>query len=395
MVNVCFYFQVHQPHRLRNYSFFDIGESHLYHDEAANGSIVRKVAAKCYLPANRLMLDLINRHQGQFRIAYAVSGTAIEQFRKFSPETLDSFRQLAATGCVEFINETYYHSLSFLFSQTEFEDQVAMHRQLIHDEFGQWPSTFRNTELIYNNDLATCIERLGYKTIITEGADRILQWRSPNYVYRPAPCSHLKLLLKNYQLSDDIAFRFSNRGWQEHPLTADKYTKWLHSSNGAGTTINLFMDYETFGEHQWQDTGIFKFLDHLPSQVLSHPDFRFATPGEVSATVAAEGEIDVPDFISWADTERDLSAWTGNAMQKDAMEHIFSLEGAVRETRNPDLIHVWRTLQTSDHFYYMCTKWFSDGDVHKYFNPYGSPYDAYTNYNNAAKDLELSLSREQ
>ncbi|MFH0920814.1 MAG: glycoside hydrolase family 57 protein, partial [Fibrobacterota bacterium] len=289
-------------------------------------------------------------------------------------------------------NETYYHSLSFLFSPDEFKNQILQHRNLIMDEFGQKPTTFRNTELIYNNDLARFIEGLGYKTILTEGADKILDWRSPNYVYQPQTCSRLKLLLKNYKLSDDIAFRFSNRGWAEYPLTAEKFAHWVHRINGSGEVINLFMDYETFGEHQWHDTGIFEFMRCLPGEILNNRDFAFATPAEISATIPPLAKLDVREFISWADQERDLSAWMGNAMQKDALDYVFSLEKQINSTRNEELIKTWRSLQTSDHFYYMCTKWFSDGDVHKYFNPYGTPYDAYVNFTNVVKDLELNLA---
>ena len=392
MVNVCFYFQVHQPHRLRHYSFFEIGNSHFYHDEDANGRIMQKVAQKCYLPANRLMLELIDRYEGKFKIAYSISGTAIEQFKKFSPETLESFKDLAKTGCVEFINETYYHSLSFMFSPEEFKDQILLHRNMILDEFNQNPTTFRNTELIYNNALASFIEGLGYKTILTEGADKILDWRSPNFVYQPQTCSRLKLLLKNYKLSDDIAFRFSNKGWSEYPLTAEKYASWVHNINGSGETVNLFMDYETFGEHQWRDTGIFEFMRYLPAEILKNRDFAFATPEDISYSIPPLAKLDVPDFISWADLERDLSAWMGNSMQKDALEYVFSLEKQINAAQNESLTNIWRSLQTSDHFYYMCTKWFSDGDVHKYFNPYGTPYDAYINFTNITKDLELSLA---
>jgi len=392
MVNVCFYFQVHQPDRLRNYTFFEIGDSHFYYDDDANGKILRKVADKCYLPANRLMLELIQENQGKFRIAYSISGTAIEQFRRFSPETLDSFKALARTGCVEFINETYYHSLSFLFSRREFERQVDMHRQVLYEEFGETPTTFRNTELIYNNDIADVVEAMGFKTILAEGADKVLGWRSPNYVYRPENAGKIKLLLKNYKLSDDVAFRFSDRNWAEHPLTAEKFAHWLHTAAGSGDVINLFMDYETFGEHQWRDTGIFDFIRALPGQILRRPGFAFATPMEVSKNVPVRGRLNVPDFISWADVERDLSAWMGNDMQKDALDYVFSLEQKVKEVRDPDLLRTWRSLQTSDHFYYMCTKWFADGDVHKYFNPYGSPYDAYSNYINVVKDLEMNLA---
>jgi len=391
MVNVCFYFQVHQPNRLRKYTFFDIGNNHFYEDDAKNGEILRRVAAKCYLPANRLMLEIIDRYKGAFKIAYSISGTAVEQFKKFSPETLDTFKALADTGSVEFLSETYNHSLSFIYSREEFVRQVRRHYEMIEREFGQKPTSFRNTELIYNNEVAKVVESMGYRAILADGADRIIGWRSPNFVYQPEPCTKLKLLLKNYRLSDDIAFRFSNRDWPEYPLTSEKFAHWVHQVNGAGEVINLFMDYETFGEHQWVETGIFDFLRALPEKILSNPDFRFATPKEVVANSSPVSKLDVPDYVSWADIERDLTAWVGNKLQNDSLNALFRLERRVMDSGDENLISAWRALQTSDHFYYMCTKWFADGDVHKYFNPYRSPYDAYINYQNVLADFESTL----
>jgi len=392
MVYVSCYFQVHQPNRLRKYTYFDVGNSHFYENDTENRAILRKIAEKCYLPANRLMKELILRHEGRFKIAFSISGIAMEQFRKHSPETLDSFKELVDTGCVEILGETLSHSLAFLYSMDEFKRQVVAHRKLMKEEFGQKPTTFRNTELIYNNTLAKAVEEMGYKAILAEGADRVLDWRSPNFVYQPEPCTKIALLLKNYRLSDDVAFRFSNRGWNEYPLTADKYAQWLHAINGNGETINLYMDYETFGEHQWKETGIFDFLRAFPERVLDHPDYVFATPREVAASLSPVAKLDVPDYVSWADVERDLSAWRGNAMQEDALEAVYRIEKRVMATNNPDLTKTWRALQTSDHFYYMCTKWFADGDVHKYFNPFESPYDAYINYQNVLADFESTLS---
>jgi alpha-amylase len=392
MVSVCMYFQVHQPNRLRRYSFFDIGRNHFYEDDDKNCGILRKVASKCYLPTNQAMLELIQKHEGRFRISYSISGTAIDQFKKFSPETLDSFKRLVDTGCVEILDETYNHSLAFLYSRSEFHRQVQLHRELVQKELGVTPTAFRNTELIYNNDVAAEIERMGYKVLLAEGADRVLGWRSPNFVYQPEPCVKTKLLLKNYRLSDDVAFRFSNRGWPEWPLTAEKFANWVHQVNGNGETVNLFMDYETFGEHQWADTGIFEFLRAMPDAIFSHPDFAFQTPSEVVASASPMAKLDVPDYVSWADVERDLTAWRGNPMQEDALEAVYGLEQRVIEKGDSDLERVWRSLQTSDHFYYMCTKWFADGDVHKYFNPYPSPYDAYINYQNVLGDFESTLA---
>jgi alpha-amylase len=392
MIAICFYFQVHQPFRLKkNYTFFDIGENHFYEDEDANREICNKVSEKCYIPTNKLLLNLIEKHKGKFKVSFSISGIAIEQFQKFNPEVLDLFKRLSDTGCVEFINETYYHSLSFLFSREDFKYQVKKHKELILTLFKQTPTTFRNTELIYNNELACFIEDMGYNTILAEGADHILGWRSPNFLYRPKGCKRLKLLLKNYKLSDDIAFRFSNKGWAEHPLSADKYASWIHRFPGNGEIINLFMDYETFGEHQWQDTGIFDFLNVLPGKILEHPEYQFVTPKEASEQYNIKDEIDVHKFISWADLERDLTAWLGNPLQDSAMEMAYSLEERIKKLRDKNLSDIWHKLLTSDHFYYMCTKWFSDGDVHKYFNPYASPYDAYIVYVNCLNDLKQTL----
>ncbi len=385
MASVCFYFQVHQPYRLRRYNIFDSGTD--YFDEYKNGEICRKVANKCYLPANRLLLKLINRHDGRFKIAYSVTGVVLDQFEQYAPGVLSTFHALAETGCVEFLTETYHHSLSFLYSKEEFSEQVKMHQDRIQALFGQRPRVFRNTELIYNNALSDAAREMGFDGIICEGADHILGFRSPNYVYYPPSQNGIKMLLKNYRLSDDIAFRFSNQDWQEWPLTAPKFANWVSEVNGNGYTVNLFMDYETLGEHQWEDTGIFDFLEHLPDEVLRHPDNDFKTPSEVIDSYDAVGEINVPYMISWADIERDLSAWLGNAMQSNSLHELYSLEQQVKATQDPQIISDWRRLQTSDHFYYMCTKWFADGDVHKYFNPYDSPYDSYINFMNVLDNL--------
>jgi alpha-amylase len=375
----------------KGYSFFRMGRSHHYRDEAANREIMRKVADKCYLPANRMMLDLIERNKGRFRISYAITGVAMEQFQEFCPEVLDSFRALADTGCVEFIGETHYHSLAFLFSREEFRRQVRMHSRVLEEFFGVKPVTFRNTELIYDNSLALEVEKMGYKAILAEGADQVLGWRSPNFVYQPAGCSKLKALLKNYRLSDDVAFRFSDRGWSEWPVTTEKFASWVHNLAGNGEIVNLFMDYETIGEHQWADTGIFEFFKSLPEAILSHGDFLFETPGEAAAHLDPMAQLDVPYFTSWADLERDVTAWLGNPMQDQAAELAYALEDRVLDSGDEDIIATWRELLTSDHFYYMCTKWFSDGDVHKYFNPYETPHQAFITYMNVLNDLALRL----
>jgi alpha-amylase len=335
------------------------------------------------------MLDLVRRHEGRFRIAYSITGVLLEQFFNYAPEVMSTFDALAESGCVEFLGETYYHSLSFLYSRGEFCEQVEKHAETVEKLFGQKPRVFRNTELIYNNDLAAAVESMGmFDAIISEGADRILGYRSPNYVYRPSSCKNMKLLLKNYALSDDIAFRFSNRDWAQWPLTAEKFANWIHDVNGNGYVVNLFMDYETLGEHQWEDTGIFSFMRHLPEEVLKHPDNNFMTPSEAAAAYHAVDSIDVPHLISWADTERDLSAWLGNAMQSNAIHELYRLEHKVKSSGDAQVLDDWRKLQTSDHFYYMCTKYFADGDVHKYFNPYDSPYDSYINFMNVLGNLE-------
>jgi alpha-amylase len=391
MVAVCFYFQVHQPFRLRKYGVFDIGANSDYFDEKKNSEILHKVARKCYLPTNKILLDLIKNNDGKFKISFSISGVALEQFEKYAPEVLHSFRELAKTGCVEFLDETYYHSLSYLFDKEEFTEQVKMHREKIKNLFGQEPKVFRNTELIYNNELANFVKDMGYDAIIAEGADHILGWRSPNFIYSPKTADGMKLLLKNYKLSDDIAFRFSNKGWSEHPLSVEKYANWISDVNGNGNVINLFMDYETFGEHQWEDTGIFEFLKKLPSQVLNHSDNSFVTVSEAAKNFPAVAEIDMHNFVSWADLERDLSAWLGNPLQNSAMKEVYKLGHLVKATKDEKLINDWRKLTTSDHFYYMCIKWFSDGDVHKYFNPYDSPYEGFISFMNVLNDVAIRV----
>lgn len=390
MTSIVFYFQVHQPFRLRRYSFFDIGVSEQYYDEAENERILRRVAEKCYRPMTRLLADLIARHDGAFRCAFSISGTALDQFELWAPDVLEQFQALAATGCVEFLAETSHHSLAFLADRDEFAAQVRAHADRIERLFGRRPTTFRNTELVCDNEVARAAEALGFRGILAEGADHLLGWRSPHFVYRPEGCERLKVLLRSYRLSDDIAFRFSNRQWSEWPLPADRYAHWLHRLGGEAEVVGLFMDYETFGEHQWEDTGIFAFMEHLPGLVLAQPDFRFETPAEALARLDPVGRLDIPYPVSWADTERDLTAWLGNHMQRAAMDALYQTGRLVRgaAARRPDLLERWRRLTTSDHLYYMCTKWFTDGDVHKYFSPYGSPYDAYIAFMNVLDDLD-------
>jgi alpha-amylase len=388
MKKLCFYFQVHQPFRLRTYRFFDIGNCNQYFDEHKNSSVMKKVANKCYLPANKVLLDLIREHGNRFKISFSISGTALDQFELYAPEVLKSFQELAATGCVEFLAETYSHSLSSLISTEEFNQQVKDHSKKIENLFGQKPTIFRNTELIYSDKIGTLVSNLGFKTMLTEGANHILDWKSPNFLYCSSANPQLKLLLKNYRLSDDIAFRFSQSDWSGWPLTAEKFVGWLNSIPDNDEIINLFMDYETFGEHQWEETGIFNFMRSLPHYVFSSSQFSFVTPSEAVNSIKPISHLSMPNPVSWADEERDLSAWLGNDIQDDAFESLYRLEHKIKKINNESILRDWRYLQTSDHFYYMCTKFFADGDVHKYFNPYNSPYEAFINYMNVLSDFE-------
>ncbi len=399
MASICFYFQVHQPYRLKRYRIFDVGHDHEYFIDRSdkdinNEKIFHKVAKKCYLPTNALLLELLKKHP-EFKASFSLSGVFMEQMEEFSPETLKSFQKLVATGRVEILDETYHHSLAFLYSKEEFVRQIELHRAKVKQLFGVTPTAFRNTELIYNNELAGFVEGMGYKAIIAEGADHLLGWRSPNFIYRSPGTSKIKTLLKNYRLSDDIAFRFSSQSWADWPLTSEKFAKWVNDVNGNGNLVNLFMDYETFGEHQWEHTGIFDFMRALPGELLKHPDNDFVTVTEAAKRYPVVGEFDAHNFVSWADVERDLSAWLSNSMQHEAMNNIYALEKDVLATGDKKIIEDWRKLQTSDHFYYMCTKWFSDGDVHKYFNPYDTPYEAFIAFNNVLHDLRLRITESQ
>lgn len=392
---IVLYMHVHQPFRVRHYTVFDTGVHHDYFNaphgsRESNADIVRKVAHKSYIPTNERLLRILEKHP-EFKVSMSITGTVLEQFEQYAPEVIDSFKRVVATGRVEIVAETYHHSLAFFYSRNEFEAQVAMHRDIIERIFGVTPTAFRNTELSYNNDLAYWADTAGYKAIICEGWDPVLGWRSPNYVYKPAYTQSIKLLTKNYKLSDDIAFRFSNRSWEEYPLTTDKFMGWTNASWDQ-PLINLFMDYETFGEHQWADSGIFDFLEHLPEAWLAQKDHTFMTISEAADTFEPVDEIDVPHTITWADTERDLTAWLGNTMQQGAISSLYALEQPILSSADSQLINDFRKLQTSDHFYYMCTKWWSDGDVHAYFSPYESPYIAYMNFMNAWHDLKYRLT---
>ena len=388
--SICLYFQVHQPTRLRLYRFFDIGKDSHYYDDFANRTILRRVAQKCYLPMNQLMLELIGQNKGKFKIAYSISGSALDQFQRFAPEVIESFKALAATGRVEFLAETYYHSLASLASESEFRHQVEKHAAKIEELFGVKPVTFRNTELIYSNGIGEMVYDMGYKTMLTEGARHIMGWQSPNYVYTGETQPKLKLLLRNYGLSDDIAFRFN----QNH-VTAEQYVGWLKESAKEGDVVNLFMDYETFGEHQSADCGIFEFMKALPAAVLSDGTFGFATPAEVAKKYKPVSDIAVDDPISWADEERDVTAWLGNELQSEAFKKVYAMTEKLSIVNDPELWNDFGHLQESDHFYYMCTKFFSDGEVHKYFNPYDTPYEAFINYMNVISDFQIRLDEKR
>ncbi len=391
MRSICFYFQVHQPFRLKPYRFFNIGNDHNYYDEYQNKFIMRRVAEKCYLPMNQLLLDHINEYGSAFKCSFSISGTALDQFELYAPDVLESFKRLADTGSVEFLAETHAHSLAALKSKEEFFNQVKMHDGKIERLLGVKPKTFRNTELIYSDEIGEMVSEMGYQTMLTEGAKHILGWKSPNYMYCNAINPKLKLLLKNFRLSDDIAFRFSQQSWAEWPLTTDKFIGWLNEIDPKEEVVNLFMDYETFGEHQWPETGIFEFMKVLPSMVFANSGFTFNTPSELAKKLQAVGSIHVPYPISWADEERDLTAWLGNELQDEAFDKLYAMEEKVKACNDEQIKFDWVMLQTSDHFYYMCTKWFSDGDVHKYFNPYGTPYEAFINYMNVLSDFMIRV----
>lgn len=393
---IVLYLHVHQPYRIRHYTIFDTATQHNYFDASydsreSNERVIHKVAEKSYIPTNKHLLELLHANP-EFKLSLSITGTVLEQLEKWSPEALQSFVDLVATGQVEIVGETYHHSLAFFYSRAEFETQVRMHKEKVEQLFRQTPKVFRNTELAYNNDLAYWADKAGYKGILAEGWDKVLGWRSPNFVYRPSYTDNIRLLMKSYKLSDDIAFRFGNHDWAEWPLTADKFAHWLSEDQNA-TNFDLFMDYETFGEHQWHDTGIFDFLNHLPKEWLKTEGHTFMTVSEAIDNIEAKDYIDAPQTITWADTERDLSAWLGNSMQTNAILSLYALQDKILATGDLSLIEDWRRLQTSDHFYYMCTKWFNDGDIHAYFSPYQTPYEAYINFMNAFHDIRYRLSK--
>jgi len=389
--SICLYFQVHQPNRLRLYRFFDIGKDSHYYDDFANRTILRRVAQKCYLPMNALLLELIEANKGAFKVAFSISGSVLEQFDRYAPEVIESFRKLAQTGNVEFLSETYYHSLASLASPIEFKNQVLKHKAAIEHYFGVTPKAFRNTELIYSDAIGEMVYDMGFKTMLTEGARHVLGWKSPNFIYSCAQAPSLKLLLKNSSLSDDIAFRFSDRGWSDWPLTGEKYLSWIKAAAQNEDIVNLFMDYETFGEHQKAASGIFDFMRALSEIVIKDGEFEFVTPTQAAKKHRPVGELDVMDPISWADEERDVTAWLGNELQNDAFNKLNDQAEKLALLNDETLWSDFGHLQESDHFYYMCTKFFSDGAVHKYFNPYDTPYEAFINYMNVLSDFILRV----
>ena len=390
---ICFYFQVHQPFRLKRYRFFDLGHDHYYYDDFSNESIMRKVAEKCYLPANEVILDLILKHKGKFKVSFSLTGLVINQFWLYAPEVLESFKKLADTGMVEFLAETDSHSLVSLKRRSEFERQVNAHKEMMKEYLGVETTSFRNTELIYSDQIGAWVADMGFKAMLTEGAKHVLGWKSPNFLYCNSLNPRLKVLLRNFVLSDDIAFRFSNKGWNEWPLTADKYASWLNKLAPKSELVNVFIDYETFGEHNWKETGIFEFLNHMPGSILKKTPYRFMTPTEVADNLQPVSAISVPSPISWADEERDITAWHGNELQAAALDKLYELTDKVNQCNDNQIKKDWEYLQASDHFYYMATKFFSDGAVHAYFNPYETPYDAFMNYMNVLSDFEIRLNR--
>ncbi|MCA9334558.1 glycoside hydrolase family 57 protein [Candidatus Saccharibacteria bacterium] len=390
---VALYLHVHQPYRVRPYSVFDIGNRHDYFDvkddsKLNNEKVFHKVADKSYRPMAVLLQTLLERHP-EFSCSLSITGDFIQQAEMWAPDVLEMFRTLVQTGRVEIVAETYYHSLAFFYDRDEFVKQVELHAEKIQSVFGVVPTAFRNTELAYNDDLAKWADQAGYKVILAEGWDPVLQWRSPNYVYRPSGTENIRLLLKNYRLSDDLAFRFGDQSWNEWPLTEDKYVDWISNGND-GQIVNLFMDFETFGEHQWNDTGIFSFFERFVAKWIAG-DGSFHTVTGVAKALDPAGDISMPDTVTWADSERDLSAWCGNDLQRESLRYLYSLQDDVLRCGDNDIVNDWRLLQSSDHFYYMATKWDHDADVHKYFSPYDSPYDAFMSYMNAIRDIRLRV----
>ena len=386
--SICIYFQIHHPERLRKYQFFDIGKKHNYFDNYANRSELEDLAENCYLPANALLLDLIKKYEGKFKVAFSISGSAIDQLEMHTPEVIRSFQELAKTGQVEFLAETYSHSLASLSEDTdEFELQVKRHSAAIKELFGKKPVTFRNTSLIYSDKIGKRVADLGFKTMLTDGAKHVLGWKSPNFVYKNALDENLNLLLKNSKLSDDIAIRFSDRNWSEYPLTSEKYVDWVSHSLQDTEVLNLFMNYEVIGHYNRAESGIFDFLKYFIQQIAENPNYQFLLPKEVTKKYTAKDILPVPYPISWTDEERDITSWLGNELQKEAFTELFKIQPLVKKKKNAELNEDYSRLQASEHFYFMRTKLFSGADYHKYILPYESPYEAFINYMNVLSDF--------
>ena len=393
MRTICLYFQIHQPFRLRRYRFFEIGNEHYYYDDYSNEAIMRNMSDNAYLRTNKILLDIIKEQGTKFKAAFSISGPALDQFELYAPDVIASFQKLAATGQIEFLCETDSHSLISLVNREEFERQVISHKEKIKRLFGQTPVVFRNTELIYSDTIGSQIADMGFEGIITEGAKHILGWKSPNYLYCNAINPRLKVLLRNFKLSDDIAFRFSNRSWNEFPLTTEKFSNWLKHIDKKEENINIFIDYETFGNRQSKDTGIFEFLRHLPATVFKLTDYTFQTPTDVIRNQQPVAPVSVPSPISWADEERDLTTWLGNDLQNEAFSKLNNLRDVVYKSNDPKILIDWKYLQASDHFHFMSTKFFSDRPIHTSPNPYESPYDAFINYMNILSDFAIRLQK--
>lgn len=392
MKTICLFFQVHQPFRHRRYRFFDIGNDHYYYDDYSNDATMRKIADKSYLPGNKLFLELIEKLNGKFKIAFSITGTALDQFELYAPEVLESFRKLAKTGCVEFLSETYSHSLSSLKDIDTFKQQVKQHDDRILGLFGQRPRVFRNSEMIYSNEIGDQVARMGYSAMLTEGAKQVLGWKSPNFMYVNTLNPRLKVLMRNYKLSDDLGFHFANPDWSEFPLTAEKYIDWLMHLDAKEEVVNLFLGYEALGDRQDADSGIFQFMSAFAEQVVDNDQLCFATPSELVEQIQPVSAVNVPEPISWADEERDLTAWLGNEMQKEAFGKLYDLSKRMLRCNDRKLQKDWNYLQVSDHFYYMSTKHSSAGPGNRSKNPFDSPYEAFINYMNVLSDFKLRLN---
>jgi len=392
MKSICLFFEIHQPFRHRRYRFFDIGNDHYYYDDYSNESIMSRLAKNSYLPTNKLLGELIEKSNGQFRVAFSITGTALDQFKLYAPEVIDSFKELAKTGSVEFLSETFSHSLTSMQDPETFNEQVRQHDERIFSLFGQKPRVFKNTEMIYSDLIGEQVAKMGFTAMLTEGATQVLGWKSPNYLYVNAINPRLKVLMRNFKLSDDLAFRFSNHDWSEFPLTAEKYIGWIKSLEEQEEVINLFLTYEAFGERQKAESGIFDFLSAFAQNVVNDDELQFATPSEVVAQLQPISAVSSPEIISWADEERDLTAWLGNGMQKEAFRKLYELNTRMLRCKDKDLMTDWNYLQSSDHFYNMSTKHGSEGNAYRLRNPFDTPYEAFINYMNVLSDFKIRLN---